>query len=91
MQAEVWGAPGIEGDSIVIRVRIDGRDIVPVFIGDWDFTRAEHADSLTGAAATAAAREWLRHHRDEAHAWYGELEYARREKKKGRTALRKAG
>jgi hypothetical protein len=82
METEVWGKPGIEGESIVIRVRVNARDIVSVFIGDWAFTRAEHSDSGTSAAAMAAARTWLRQHRDEAHAWYGELERARRLKTK---------
>jgi hypothetical protein len=82
MQTEVCGQPGIEGDSIVIRVRVDQREIISVFIGDWAFTRTEHADATTSAAATETARQWLRQHRDEAHLLYGELELARKRKSK---------
>lgn len=82
MKTEVYGQPGIEGDSIVIRVCVDRCHIVSVFIGDWAVTRTEHPDATASAAATETAREWLRQHREEAHLWYGELELARKRKSK---------
>jgi hypothetical protein len=85
MGTEIWGTPGIEGDSIVIRVRVDEGDIVPVFIGHWTTTRAEHANSAVIAKATDAARAWLRDHPDEAHNWYSELERNRRQKEQGKS------
>jgi hypothetical protein len=84
MRTEIWGTPGIEGDSIVIRVRVDDRDIVPVFIGHWATTRAEHSNSAVSEKATDAARAWLRDHPDEAHNWYLELEQNRRLKEQGK-------